>query len=83
MDIGTELFVMAATCSYAVSIKPEHNEAILLADDWCLHARKRIERLFEDITTNHDGLDNKTAGEVLKGDLKWLEEGIIPIGPDE
>jgi len=83
MDIGTELFVMATTCSYAVSIKKEHQEATLLADNWCLHARKRIERLFEDISSNHDGLDNKLAGETLKGDLKWLEEGIIGIGPDE
>lgn len=83
MDIGTELFVISATCSYAMKEKLGHKEAILLADNWCNHARRRVERLFEDLNRNDDGQDNKLAGEVLKGDLTWMEEGIVPFGDED
>jgi alkylation response protein AidB-like acyl-CoA dehydrogenase len=82
MDIGTELFAMSATCSYAMSIKKDQPEAVELADNWCSHARLKIERLFDDLHNNHDNMDNKLAGEVLEGKYQWMEKDIVPIGDE-
>jgi hypothetical protein len=82
MDIGTELFAMSATCSYAMAIKADQPEAVELADNWCSHARLKIEKLFDDLHNNHDNMDNKLAGDVLEGKYKWMEKDIVPIGDE-
>ena len=82
MDIGTELFVMAAVCSYAVQLRKEKPESVELAENWCIHARKKVEQLFEDLSNNQDALDNKLAGDVLKGQMRWMEVGIVSIGEE-
>jgi alkylation response protein AidB-like acyl-CoA dehydrogenase len=80
MEIGTELFAMSTTCSYA-KLKMDENHSDLtpqyLADVFCLNARRKIDRLFDDLTDNDDKKENKLAKSVLNGELKWLEEGII------
>ncbi|MFT6924451.1 MAG: alkylation response protein AidB-like acyl-CoA dehydrogenase [Psychromonas sp.] len=80
MEIGTELFAMATTCSYAkhkMDDDPEDTTPKYLADVFCLNAKRKIARLFDDLTDNDDKKRNKLAKSVLKGDLKWLEKGII------
>jgi hypothetical protein len=80
MEIGTELFAMASTCSYAkhkMDNDPTDSTPKYLADVFCLNAKRKISRLFEDLTDNDDKKENKLAKSVLKGDLKWLEKGIV------
>ena len=85
MDIGTELFTMSATCSYALAgkDKPEGAMSIELADLFCRQAARRIKGHFAALRHN-DNLDiDKVAKKVSAGDARWLEAGIVWIGPDE
>jgi alkylation response protein AidB-like acyl-CoA dehydrogenase len=82
MDIGTELFAMSAVCSYAMHLKGKNPDAVDLADNWCTHARKKVERLFDDLHNNQDRMDNKMAKDVLEGKFKWMENDIVPIGKE-
>ena len=81
VDIGAELFAMAAACVRAemlLSEEPEHGRsAQRLADAFCGQARMRVDVLFDELWTNSDETDRKLAASVLAGDLTWLEEGVI------
>jgi len=85
MDIGTELFVIAATCSYAHHLKQKDHSmhATVLADNWCNHAKDTIEKLFQDLNQNHDRQDNLLAKDILAGDMRWMESDIAWFGPRE
>jgi alkylation response protein AidB-like acyl-CoA dehydrogenase len=86
MDIGTDLFAMAAVCSYAQSLvedDPQNKTPFHLADYFCQQARRRINNNFDALADNDDLQANKLAQQVISDDLKWLEEGIIWIGPEE
>ena len=85
MDIGTELFVIAATCSYAQHLKEkgESPHVVEIADNWCNHARAKVDQLFQDLAQNHDRQDNLLAKDILAGDVKWMEEDIAWFGPRE
>lgn len=81
VDIGTELFVMAATCSYAKSKlekNPHDKTPYYLAHFFCKEARRRIENFFKAISENDVSHANKLAKGFLKGEYTWMEEGIIP-----
>lgn len=85
VDIGMELFVMAATCSYAVQLKKERDgdhTPIELADYFCQRARERIEKHVEALSSTHSKQARNIAKETLNGDLRWLEKGIVTIGKD-
>jgi alkylation response protein AidB-like acyl-CoA dehydrogenase len=80
VDIGTELFAIAASCSRAQSMLKaggNANEIIPLADYFCRLARLRIERLFQGIRHNADKTGYKLAQQVLGGDCAWLDEGMV------
>ncbi|ADI38623.1 uncharacterized protein Mb0897 [Waddlia chondrophila 2032/99] len=84
MEIGTELFVMAATCSYAVMKhreNPSDHTAIDLADYFCRMAKRRVLGRYRSLTDNEDRAANALAKKVMDDQLRWLEEGIIWIGP--
>jgi alkylation response protein AidB-like acyl-CoA dehydrogenase len=86
MEIGTELFAMAAACSYALSLASRHADranAVTLADVFCLQARARIEERFRAVRRNEDRRNNHFARQVLAGELRWLEEDIVWLGPRE
>jgi len=86
MDIGTELFAMAATCSYAQRLSkadPDDHSALALADYFCKQAKARIERRFEDLVQPDGELMNNLAKSVLAGDAKWLEDGVFWVGTRE
>lgn len=79
VDIGTELFVMAASCVRAQSLsgsQPDH-ETVKLADAYCRFSRQRIKRLFREIGCNSDRHYTKLANEVLDGKHLFLEKGIL------
>ncbi len=80
VDIGTELFVMSASCSYASALlkKGEGKESSLdLADLFCCSARKRIEVLFKEGRRNDDKKNTAVARKLMAGDYQWLENDII------
>ncbi len=86
MEIGTELFAMAATCSYAHSLwnnNKDDQSAIELAKHFCLLSRRRIAGHFDALSDNDDRSGNKVADRVLNGDCRWLEQGIVWIGPKD
>ena len=81
VNIGTDLFAIAATCSRAallVSKNPSDNGSVELADLFCRDARKRIARQFRGITRNDDAFSYRIARNTLDGKYQWLEDGIVP-----
>jgi alkylation response protein AidB-like acyl-CoA dehydrogenase len=81
VDIGAELFAMAAACSRAEMIRGEDAErgatAYALADAFCAQSRIRVDHLFDRLWNNTDDTDRRVAGGVLDGEYTWLEEGVL------
>jgi hypothetical protein len=78
VDIGAELFAMAATCVRARMLAKEGNtEANALADLFCRAARQRIDSLFANFYGDHDAEMYRIAQQVMQGRHSWLESGII------
>jgi hypothetical protein len=75
VDIGAELFAMAASCVRAQM--QDMASARELADVFCRQARLRIEELFDALWDNTDDEDYALAGGVLAGRYTWLEEGVF------
>ena len=48
-----------------------------LADLFCRQARRRIERLFDDVFSNEDTRGYAVARQVLDGKHAWLEQGMV------
>jgi alkylation response protein AidB-like acyl-CoA dehydrogenase len=80
VDIGAELFVMAAALARARQMRngPEGSRAAELADLFCRNCRRRIERLFTALISNDDAEKYHVAQEVLKGEHVWMEEELLP-----
>jgi len=81
VDIGAELFAMAAVCTRAEMIRREDEAhghgAYQLAEAFCQQSRLRTEELFAGLWNNTDDVDTKIAHRVLAGDYTWLEEGVV------
>jgi len=81
VDIGAELFAMAASCARIDLLRSEHPDradaAYELADVFCRQARVRVDALFDQLWKNSDEPDSTLARRVLAGDVTWLEEGVI------
>ncbi len=84
MCIGTELFAMAATVSYAKSLQEQdaNDSPIQLAAIFCSQSKLRIKSHFRDLS-KQDNAGNKLAEDVLNGKFKWLEKNIIWVGPED
>ncbi|HKQ59025.1 MAG TPA: acyl-CoA dehydrogenase family protein [Candidatus Eisenbacteria bacterium] len=85
VDIGAELFAMAATCVRAERDrrnKPSDATPIELADLFCRGARRKIDTLFRAIDRNDDEAAYRLARGVLDERYAWLEEGIFGA-PDQ
>lgn len=83
VDIGAELFAMAAVCSRAESMRaagdPHADSAWSLADAFCGQARLRVEDLFHQLWSNTDDTDRELSKAVLGGDHTWLEAGVVDL----
>ncbi|PXY27223.1 acyl-CoA dehydrogenase family protein [Prauserella muralis] len=81
VDIGAELFAMAAACVRAEMLRGEDagrgEEAYELADVFCRQSRLRVEGLFEALWNNTDSADRRLAKGVLDGRYSWLEDGVL------
>ncbi|HZR83940.1 MAG TPA: acyl-CoA dehydrogenase family protein [Candidatus Binatia bacterium] len=84
VDVVMELFAMSAACSHARRMlddrDPDGERAVELADLFCRGARRRVDRLFEDLWRNDDAAKNAVAARLMKGDHGWLERGILDEG---
>jgi hypothetical protein len=80
MDIGTELFVMAAVCAYAKYLKekePQNDIAGELAHSYCKRSMGLVEQHFAKIKSNDDPGTNALAEKILGDQALFLEKGIV------
>jgi hypothetical protein len=81
VDIGAELFAIAATCVRAeaqrVANPARGQQSYELAEAFCQQATLRVEGLFDALWTNTDSTDAALARNVLKGRYTWIEDGIV------
>jgi len=86
VEIGMELFTMAAVCSYtkdASRVSQSDDSARELANLFCRQARRRIRDHFRALHCNDTMSANRVANDVLDNRMRWLEDGIVWIGPDK
>ena len=83
VDAGAELFAMAATCARAQRLAQKDpaaaRSARALADLFCRQARARIATKFEGLWSNTDVPTYRVAQEVLAGEHRWLERGMVGL----
>ncbi len=83
VDVGAELFAMAATCARAQLLLKENPDAgkhaVQLADLFCRQARGRVQSKFGGLWRNEDVHTYKAAQDVLKGEHLWLEQGMVDV----
>ena len=78
VDIGAELFAIAATCARAQQEARRGNKgALALADIFCREARLRVDTLFANLFGPTDNEVYRVSQQVLRGEHAWLETGII------
>jgi alkylation response protein AidB-like acyl-CoA dehydrogenase len=86
VDIGAELFAMAAAVVYASTIRAEQperaDEAAELADLFCRQAQRRVGALFGALWSNDDVESYALAQRVLEGRYTFIEEGIADPSGD-
>jgi len=85
VDVGNELFAMAASISRVQTMReeghPDAESASELADLFCHNARRKVRRLFQDLWSNDDVLKYKTAIKVLTGRYLWMEKDLLDAEP--
>lgn len=70
VDIGAELFAMAAACVHAQRLSKAGNKnAVALADVFCREARQRVDTLFEHFFGRNDDAVYRLAQQVQRGDF--------------
>src|SRR5579871_155652 len=80
VEIGTELFAMATSCTKAVELEkqnPQEKGPRELADLFCRQARIRVRQYFHGVCCNTDVRDSKAAAKAMDGGYEWLEKGIV------
>src|SRR4051794_5404448 len=86
VDIGAELFAIAAACTYAQTLRSEQPDraesAVALADAFARQARRRADDLFAALWSNDDDPNRELAAGVLEGAHEWIEEGILDPSGD-
>ena len=82
VDIGAELFAMSATCARALMLARQgQSEALTVADAFCRAARERIQETFKTLFGVNDPALYRLAQQVLSGEHRWLERGIVGLVP--
>jgi alkylation response protein AidB-like acyl-CoA dehydrogenase len=86
VDIGAELFAMAACCVRAEMLRdddPAEGEAAYeLADAFCRQSRLRVDGLFRALWRNSDASDERLSRRTTEDRYTWLEAGIIDPSGD-
>jgi hypothetical protein len=83
VDIGADLFAMAAAVSRADALRrtgaAEGDRAVELADLFCRSAERRIRARFAALADNDDARKYTISRRVLAGEEEWLESGLVPV----
>src|SRR5437016_4675047 len=83
VDVGAELFAMAATCARAEWLRKSDpaagRRAVDLADLFCRQARGRVDGKFRELSHNADTQTYRLAQEVLQSEHRWLERGMVEL----
>jgi len=83
VDVGAELFAMAATCSRAQALAKTDpaagRRAVEVADLFCRQARARVNGKFRELWRNADTAAYRVAQETLAGEHRWLERGMVEL----
>ena len=80
VEIGTELFAIAASCSRAqqlINQGTDKQEVLSLVDFFCRESHGRIAELFRGVRRNNDRVGYKLAQGILDRDVSWLYQGIV------
>ncbi len=80
VDVGAEIFAMAATCIRAHELyqaDPSDDAPLVMADLFCRGARHRIAGHFRAVARNDDVFGYRVAQQVLEGAHRWLEAGVV------
>jgi hypothetical protein len=82
VEIGTELYAVAATCARAQSLlahgsEEQNAELLELVDYFCATSRLRVERAFGGLRRNTDHQGYRLAQRILGSDSNYLKEGIV------
>jgi alkylation response protein AidB-like acyl-CoA dehydrogenase len=85
VDIGAELYAIAATCTYAQTMATKQparaEEAYELADLFCGQARRRADRLFRTLFSNDDAASYRAAQKLIEGRYDWFSQDVLdPAG---
>ena len=86
VDIGTEIFAIAASCSRAqgkLLAGAPRQEIVPLVDFFCRESRARIEQSFRHTRRNNNKAGYRLARSVLEGNYRWLEDGIVAWDPEQ
>jgi len=79
VDVGAELYAMAATCARAQTLvhrEPADRRPLEVANVFCRLSRRRVAALFGGVFDNEDVATYRLAQRVLDGEHAWLEEGV-------
>jgi alkylation response protein AidB-like acyl-CoA dehydrogenase len=86
VEIGADLFAMAAACSRAQALakrgvggEVQGGGPVALADLFCRQTRRRIEERFARIFDNDDMPTYNAAQAVLRGEHAWLETNLVRL----
>ncbi len=83
VDVGAELFAIAATCARARWLLRRDGatgqRAVALADLFCSEARGRVDAKFKQLWRNADVAAYRVAQDVLQGEHRWLEQGMVEL----
>src|SRR5690242_15991644 len=83
VDVGAELFAMAAACARAQwlarSDPAAGRRAVEVADLFCRQARARVHVKFAELWRNADTKAYRVAQETLAGEHRWLERGMVEL----
>ena len=80
VDIGAELFAMAAACARAhamTRLQPSEQSPVMLADLFCRQSQRRVRQLWRALQDHDDGKLYRVAQDVLAEKVLWLEDGIV------
>jgi hypothetical protein len=84
VDIGADLFAITAACVRAQMLSKRGNrEAVTLADVFCREARLRVADNFRNFYGKADKALSRAAKQVLAGEHRWLEQGIVGFGAED
>jgi alkylation response protein AidB-like acyl-CoA dehydrogenase len=80
VGIGTDLFAIAASCARAqqrIDRGVDRSEIVALVEQFCIHARGRVDAFFRGVDRNGDATGYRVAQMVLDREVDWLYEGMI------